>query len=88
MDSIDEWCLHRYWSTLPSFISHIATVSKSESYNGNTVMCLVDSTGTSGANGTYADPLANLALESGTPSFAAMSVGALAGALLLGILLL
>lgn len=79
---------YRYWGTLPAFINHISAVSQTETYNGATVVCLADSTSSLGGNGTYADPLANLALANGASSFASVSIGALVGALLLGVLLL
>nr|QOL01207.1 putative extracellular protein TR9_015 [Trebouxia lynnae] len=79
---------NRYWNTLPQFISHIGKVTNTETASdGSTEICLGGSS--SGTNGSYADPLANLGAASGAASSAVvMTVGGVTGALLLCMLLL
>ena len=79
--------LHRYWNTLPQFISHVGKVTNTDAAkDGSTKICLAEDGNASG--GIYADPLANLGAAIGAASAASISVGAAAGAVLLCMLLL
>ena len=72
---------------LPQFISHIGKVTTTQiASDGSPEICLAEDGGTVG--GIYADPLANLGAAAGAESAAIMSLGAVAGAVLLCMLLL